>query len=233
MKKWKTLPPNIRLRLVEPGGHAYELPLLPAVLGGPGADIVLDHPTVSAEHARIELAGGVLVVRDLASRKGTWVNGRRVGDDLRALEHGDTLALGSALLRVDLQSVARQQGRRAVAPLAETVPAGHEEAQEAHRWSTARSVWLVVNSGGGQQRFLLDRPVQTIGRLADIRISDPALSRKHLQVEIHPDRVCLKDLASANGTYVDGHRISYLEVDGEVTFSAGSATFHLVANQRA
>lgn len=44
----------------------------------PDCDVPLDHPTVSTHHARLCWAGGVLVVEDLASANGTFVDGQRV-----------------------------------------------------------------------------------------------------------------------------------------------------------
>lgn len=41
-------------------------------------DVVLDDPTVSSHHARLSWSGGVLVVEDLSSANGTFVDGQRV-----------------------------------------------------------------------------------------------------------------------------------------------------------
>jgi MoxR-like ATPase len=64
-------------------------------------DLVLSDPTVSAEHCRLELCGGALVVRDLDSTNGTYVQGVRV---VRArVSGGAQVRVG----RTDLQVVAR------------------------------------------------------------------------------------------------------------------------------
>lgn len=42
------------------------------------SDIILDSPTVSRRHARLECRGGVCYVKDLNSRNGTFCNGRRL-----------------------------------------------------------------------------------------------------------------------------------------------------------
>lgn len=41
-------------------------------------DVPIDDPTVSSHHARLSWSGGVLVVEDLASANGTYVDGQRV-----------------------------------------------------------------------------------------------------------------------------------------------------------
>lgn len=52
-----------------------------------------DYPQVSAHHARLSVAGSVVVVEDLGSRNGTLVNGGRV--ERRELRDGDVLQLGA------------------------------------------------------------------------------------------------------------------------------------------
>jgi ABC transport system ATP-binding/permease protein len=62
---------------------------------GADADIILDTPNVSRNHARLERAGDILRVTDLGSTNGTFVNGRRISgvttvqpdDDLRIGPH--------------------------------------------------------------------------------------------------------------------------------------------------
>ena len=46
---------------------------------GPECGIVVDDPSVSRRHIRVEIAGSRVTVEDLQSRNGLWVNGERVG----------------------------------------------------------------------------------------------------------------------------------------------------------
>lgn len=57
------------------------------------SDIFLDDVTVSRNHAIVTRAGGVLVLRDLASLNGTYVNRRRI-DEPEALTDGDEVQIG-------------------------------------------------------------------------------------------------------------------------------------------
>ncbi len=52
--------------------------------------------TVSRRHAAIAWEPGTLVIRDLRSRSGTYVNGRRVG--AQVLQNGDTIVIGQTQL---------------------------------------------------------------------------------------------------------------------------------------
>ena len=64
---------------------------------GTGADVVLEHMSVSRRHAIVTLRGEDHVVLDDRSRNGVYVNGERVGE--AALRDGDTIALGELRLR--------------------------------------------------------------------------------------------------------------------------------------
>ncbi|MFN8110588.1 MAG: FHA domain-containing protein [Thermoleophilia bacterium] len=59
----------------------------------PNADVFLDDVTVSREHARIISTPGGLVLRDLGSLNGTYVNRRRIEDD-ELLHDGDEVQIG-------------------------------------------------------------------------------------------------------------------------------------------
>jgi uncharacterized Fe-S cluster-containing radical SAM superfamily protein len=62
----------------------------------------------------------------------------------------------------------------------------------------------------------------TLGRgtEVDIQIQDPGISRKHLVIIVE-DKVIVKDLNSTNGTYINGERITEIEVKEQITFRVG------------
>ncbi|RKY23064.1 MAG: hypothetical protein DRP79_09800, partial [Planctomycetota bacterium] len=61
-------------------------------------DIVIDHPQVSRNHLSVMVGPEGVVVQDLNSRNGTFVNGLRVKNTAQ-LKNGDTIALGKYLLK--------------------------------------------------------------------------------------------------------------------------------------
>src|SRR2546428_992907 len=82
-----------------------ELPV-PTVLSigrSPTSDVVLDDDRVSRRHARIESTPDGLRLRDLGSRNGSRVNGKRV-EGARHLRSGDEIAIGNATLVVGITS---------------------------------------------------------------------------------------------------------------------------------
>lgn len=64
-----------------------------------GNDLVIDLPTVSSRHARLTRSGGGILVEDLGSSNGTYVDGRRIAEPT-ALGPGSILSLGSAPFRL-------------------------------------------------------------------------------------------------------------------------------------
>ncbi len=60
----------------------------------PGCDQVIDLPMTSSRHARLLREGGRILIEDLRSSNGTFVNGTRVGGPV-VLNSGDEIGLGS------------------------------------------------------------------------------------------------------------------------------------------
>jgi pSer/pThr/pTyr-binding forkhead associated (FHA) protein len=82
----------------------------------PACDRVIDLPMISSRHARLVRRAGSLVIEDLASANGTFVNGRRV-DQATPVTDGDTIGLGShTLVLVDDSRVAANEGAVAARP---------------------------------------------------------------------------------------------------------------------
>ena len=65
------------------------------------ADLVIPDPTLSRRHATLFWDAGHLMIRDLGSSNGTFVNGRRVTDAVE-LRPGDRLELGSVVANLEL-----------------------------------------------------------------------------------------------------------------------------------
>lgn len=85
------------------GGEAttYSLSRLPIEIGRhPDCGIQLDSNMVSRFHARLSSADGGIVLEDLGSGNGSFVNGRKIEEPLR-LKHNDRIKLGPLLLRFE------------------------------------------------------------------------------------------------------------------------------------
>ncbi|ATB37535.1 Pkn9 associate protein 1 [Cystobacter fuscus] len=63
------------------------------------SDLRLQHPSISRRHAQLTRLGDRLLLKDVGSQNGTYVNRVRLTGE-RELRSGDEIALGNALLRV-------------------------------------------------------------------------------------------------------------------------------------
>jgi len=62
----------------------------------PDNDVVINHPEVSRQHARLTRRGTAVVLEDLGSTNGTFVNGVRLSAP-HTLSNGDVIGLGDAV----------------------------------------------------------------------------------------------------------------------------------------
>jgi EAL domain-containing protein (putative c-di-GMP-specific phosphodiesterase class I) len=89
---------------MSPDDQSVRIPLrpVPFLIGrGLGVDLALHSPRISKRHCRIEHRAEGLVVSDLGSRNGTFLNGERISAP-RLLREGDTLHIGHIELRYGL-----------------------------------------------------------------------------------------------------------------------------------
>ncbi len=117
--------PGPRLLVLEGPSAGAALALADgAILGrGRGASLALADALASRRHAMLTLHGGRARLRDLSSKNGISVNGRRVGRAGVALRAGDALVVGESVLvyeegpaATDLGGDARGRGARGVEP---------------------------------------------------------------------------------------------------------------------
>ncbi|WP_299756644.1 FHA domain-containing protein [uncultured Chloroflexus sp.] len=80
-------------------------------IGRVGCDIILDNPQVSRFHAQLDRTPGGVVLRDMGSTNGTFVNGQRVMTPV-SLKAGDVIQIGAFKLVYNVTSLDRydQQG---------------------------------------------------------------------------------------------------------------------------
>jgi predicted component of type VI protein secretion system len=97
---------SLNARLVVVGGEVKtaEIKLrLPTTIGrGRGATIMLPHPLVSRQHCEIYETEGRLMVRDLGSLNGTFINNERISD--APLPSGELLTVGAVTFRAMYES---------------------------------------------------------------------------------------------------------------------------------
>ena len=149
------------------------------------------YPNVSKLHCRIEEADGVFRLVHLSRTNKTLLNGKIVSPHA-TIKPGDSIRLGLAgptLYVLTLESDEPTTER--------TIQAGAEHLALLRGSATADR--FVVGSGGvigrepGRVQFLLDHP---------------HVSRLHASLSVRKKEVVLADLGTANGTFVNGKRLT-------------------------
>jgi ABC-type multidrug transport system ATPase subunit/pSer/pThr/pTyr-binding forkhead associated (FHA) protein len=192
----------MRLRIIAPDGARSELVVAAAVarLGrDPACEVHFDaavYPKVSAEHAKIERTAGGLVLTHLSGRNKTLVNDRPI-EGAVPVQVGDRIRLGYTGPTVEI--LAADAPIASPPPRFETTVEAGEEHMALLRGTAVAAERFEIGAGGvigreqGKARFLLQHPL---------------VSRLHASLAVDGDRVVLTDLGSANGTYVNGHRLT-------------------------
>lgn len=180
---------------------------------GKGAinDIVIDENGVSGFHADLKVEGNVVTITDVNTKTGTQLNGELLSGPTN-LRAGDVIMIQGVELEVvedDASSHAKT-----------LVLSGHALDVTSTGWQ------LIADSGPEKGQHIPIRTRIEIGRAldCDISILEPALSRKHAEVEPEDSDLILRDLGSANGTHVNGEK-----VDGSVKLRDGDVLqFHKI-----
>src|SRR5688572_7211879 len=92
------------------------------------------------------------------------------------------------------------------------------------------SAWLIISPGtAGERRMPLGTDPICIGtgEDADLRIPDPHVSRRHVEVHRTAAGVVVRDLDSTNGTYVDGNAVKEVVVTNGATIRVGTTSIRV------
>ena len=168
--------------------------------------VVLKGEGVQQAHASLLLdrRGLTLIVRDGA--QATHVNARPVREKA-ILRVGDLVSIGNVLIAVKPDSDQYVSGR--VPPKSSSEEAMSEPNTETrYRMAPPKAVLRGV-SGPYFGKVIPVSGRLTIGRGndCDLVLDEPEMSRRHAMVEATPAGIWLRDLGSANGTYVNGVQV--------------------------
>jgi ABC transport system ATP-binding/permease protein len=183
------------------------------------ADIPVNDPRVSWDHAVLYTVGNGWVLQDRGSRNGTFLGAEKVSRlDITGpcVIHVGNPEDGPVL-------------RMEVEQLAEVVP---PPAPPVNRWGqpdTNTSVPGVDREPTSRISLQAARVVK-IGRRPDndIVLADLGVSKLHAELRMSPTgRYQILDLGSHNGTYVNGNQVNQAELTENDIVSIGHATFRL------
>ncbi len=184
------------------------------------AEIFLKDPAVEPVHCQIHYGPHGVRLDDRGSALGTLRNGVRVQDSV-ALEDGDEIRIGNTAFRVgidDHRGSAPEARPRMNAPPFEPSRGPGGSPVEPHGGRPAgapadRTIVIEPSQIPRQQPSLvipLQGEVTVIGRdpQTGFRLWHPAISRQHAEIIRRPDHFQVRDLGSANGTFLNGQRLT-------------------------
>jgi DNA-directed RNA polymerase subunit RPC12/RpoP len=97
-------------------------------------------------------------------------------------------------------------------------------------------LWMDIKSGKKKgEKFQLSKGRVIIGRAgSDLVLEDPGISRKHASIETWSrDQMFIRDLASTNGTFLNGSRITQTRVKDGDAIQVGNVKliFHVLETE--
>lgn len=89
----------------------------------------------------------------------------------------------------------------------------------------AASIDVVAGPDAGRS-VRVDRPVFVVGKGpgADLRLSDPSVSREHVRLTLTATGIAVSDEGSKNGTMIAGMRVERVVLTGDATLTLGATT---------
>lgn len=179
------------------------------VIGRKGADLAIEDKAVSRSHAEIRRESGAWWIRDLGSTNGTFLNNEKVTET--ELHHLDEIRVGSTRILFATASAPADSEERPEDSGLDRTKVDDSSKQSEYRLPADRGLFLEFMTPPKKGRSIkVEQGRVVIGRSeeADIRLDDQGVSRKHAMIEVYSrDQFYLTDLASQNGTWLNGMRV--------------------------
>lgn len=163
--------------------------------------LVIDDPLASDVHMEVLVDNEHLTLRNLIPTQPVMVNGQTVTGACE-LKPDDEITLG----QIELVVIDPKREARVIAE--ESVNVTQLRAPKTTGWS------LKANHSALANRVFPLKELNVIGRAAecDISLAAAHLSRRHAQLQIIDGMLFVKDLDSANGTFLNGKRVAEARV---------------------
>ena len=182
------------------------------LIGRKGADLVVEDKAISRKHCEIKQRGAEWWLIDLGSTNGTIVNGKNVDEVM--LTHLDEIKLGNTRILFSKSGAAAERShddRGGDESDLDRTKIDAVDQETTFALPKGRDFYLEYMSGPNKARSIkLEKGRVILGRgeEADIIVDDTGVSRKQAMIEvITRDQIYISDLASQNGTWLNGIRI--------------------------
>lgn len=204
------------------GEYAHDAKSREITVGrAPGCTIRLDDPAVSRLHAIISFRDNHWVLEKKSGGGQLTVNGTDVQDAI--LLGGEEIAVDKFAVRVEMGAAGAAVGVDAPGGglSADLAAAGAAVEGDRTRFASvsANALFRFEPGSASVAEFMMRGEVAVFGRASncDVILTDKRASRKHLEIRRQGLAFFIKDLNSANGTLVNGKKITEAElVPGDV-----------------
>ncbi|HZP67881.1 MAG TPA: FHA domain-containing protein [Rudaea sp.] len=189
-----------------------------AIGAAPDNGVVIERPGVAPHHVSLGVNERSLVLSVLDPQARTHVNSRPVREKA-LLRLGDIVSLDTVqfVLKPD-----RDDSIRTDVPESKNAKPAEVEASPTRARMIPPKVVLRGVSGAYFGKIIPVRGRLVIGRGSecDLILDEPEMSRRHAMIENSDDGIFLRDLGSANGTFVNGVQVrdAVLHPDDQIAF---------------
>ncbi|HHS14123.1 MAG TPA: FHA domain-containing protein [bacterium] len=201
-------PARLSIRKKDEVIQEFVIESLPVTIGRKAENgIVLEDRNVSRKHAEIVKENDQFFLRDSGSTGGTRLNGQPVVE--KDIHTGDVIQIGEYRLTFDSGD---PDDERTVFDDEETrLEEGTALDEDRTRfYEEPEARLLIIKSDILDEDVVLGDQVLVLGRdeEADVNLDDKRASRKHCEVRSDGSEFIIRDLGSANGTFVNGQKVS-------------------------
>ncbi|RZA07079.1 MAG: FHA domain-containing protein [Proteobacteria bacterium] len=183
-----------------------------------GCSLQLDEPSISRLHALLRPEGGQWFLERKANFGAVLLNGQEVEN--APLEGGEEVSVGKFVLRINIEAPDVQVSSLVSSSNTSSyVEREDDDGRTRFTSSSANGLFRFEPGTANVGEFLLDKEMCVFGRGSncDVVLTEKKASRKQFEVRRQGLSFFLKDLNSANGTFVNGGKVSEVElVSGDV-----------------
>jgi pSer/pThr/pTyr-binding forkhead associated (FHA) protein len=191
-------------RLVRTDGR--EIPIEKDLIIGrlPECNIQIEDSLISRQHARLEVSGAQVILSDLSSHNGTWVNDKKILLPT-TLNEGDRVRIGHSVFIFRAGSIP---------PVATLVTPPAEPASSPARMEGGTMIWemaaplTLVRGDGAEYGLNSDSKLGRDPANNIVLDKDTSASQFHARLDLDKGRIFVTDLGSANGTWLNGKRVT-------------------------
>jgi pSer/pThr/pTyr-binding forkhead associated (FHA) protein len=201
----------------------------------PDNDIVLDNRGVSRRHAQIEFGENQAVIIDNESLNGTFVNSRRVSEEL--LKDNDTINIGKYALMfhsaIERSSSPFEMDGTMVLQTRKQRELLAKDHRNRELTSKVGSSLLLGEAGADFDQYAIDRNVITIGKssMANVKAKGMLVSKIQAKIVNEPEGFWVVNLGRKGKTRVNGEEIERHLLKNDDIIQVGKTVYRFVENR--